>query len=454
MILILLMLIISVVVEGVHDDEYDFIIVGSGAGGSVMAKRLSEDPSNKVLLLEAGDRPSMINEILGKALSVLKGAKFNWNYTSVPNIKIGQALKERRLVATAGKLLGGSTMINAGVYSRGNRHDYDNWARNGAIGWDWKSVYPYFLKTEDNRDDGIINNGYHAVGGELVVQFPPFHTPLANGLIEAAEATGYPYGDFNAEPQTVFMQPQGYINRGIRWTAVRAFIDPIVGRRNFRLITSALVTKILIGDNNRAYGVLFEHKGKQMKAYARREVIVSAGTFNSPKLLMLSGIGPKENLHSLQIPVVSDIPVGQNLIDHASTLSMQFLADSYTFAEHRITKEYYDELLINGTGPLATIGGVGIEGFVNTKYSKQYDWPDLMIFWDISGIDNGLSNANDELQSIFDKFKDKDIIICAPYVIRTKSRGVLTLASNNPHDDPLIDFNIFSHPYDLKVEVE
>ncbi|XP_023240648.1 uncharacterized protein LOC111639101 [Centruroides sculpturatus] len=454
---------LSLSVETTRVKEFDYIIVGSGAAGSVLANRLSKDPWNKVLLLEAGEEPVLANDIISLSLQLVK-SRFDWNFTSIPSKKVGWALRNRQFIATAGKVLGGTAMLNAGVYIRGNKYDYDNWALHGAVGWDWRNVFPYFLKMEDNRDESFVRNGYHGVGGELIVQTPEFLSPAVKAYIEAAESIGYPLGDYNGKSQTVFMPNQGTVNKGRRWTSLRAFIDPIIGRRNFRLITSAFVTKILINEHNQAYGVLFDHKGRQLTALAKKEVIISAGTFNSPKLLMLSGIGPKEELQKLHVPLVADLPVGQNLHDHATTLSLQFLIDSYTFADHRITKEDYNEILVNGTGPLSTLAELEVAGFVNTKYNKYLDWPDMHIVWLTNIIENVLSNANDEVilfflslniySRYFDQYKDHDIITCFPIVIHPRSRGSVTLKSNNPYVDPVIDLNTLSHPDDVKILVE
>ncbi|XP_067124762.1 glucose dehydrogenase [FAD, quinone]-like [Centruroides vittatus] len=480
----------------VNGTDFSFFTlqVGSGAAGSVLANRLSKDLWNKVLLLEAGEEPALANDIISLGLNEIN-SKYDWNFTSIPSEKVGWALKNRQFVATAGKVLGGTAMLTTGVYARGNKYDYDNWALHGAVGWDWKNVFPYFLKMEDNRDESFVRNGYHGVGGELIVQTPEFLSPAVKAYIEAAESIGYPLGDYNGKSQTVFMPNQGTVNKGRRWTSLRAFIDPIIGRRNFHLITSAFVTKILINEHNQAYGVLFNHKGHQLTALAKKEVIVSAGTFNSPKLLMLSGIGPKEELQKLQIPLVADLPVGQNLHDHASTRSLQFLIDSYTFSDYRITKEDYNEILINGTevgsvsmllseeyiknleicvllnfnqftyinsvvtnlfstGPLSTLAEIEVAGFVNTKFNKYPDWPDMHIMWLTNRVEKQLSNAIDKLQYMFDQYKDHDIITCFPTLIHPRSRGSVTLKSSNPYVEPVIDLNILSHPDDVKILVE
>ncbi|XP_067124760.1 glucose dehydrogenase [FAD, quinone]-like, partial [Centruroides vittatus] len=436
----------------------NYILVGSGSGGSVLTNRLSKNPSINVLLLEAGERPALISEIPFLHMSALS-TKYNWDFPTVPSRRIAHAIKGRSFNLGAGKVLGGTPMLNHNLYVRGNRKDYDNWAKNGAIGWDWKNVFPYFLKSEDNRNRRIVKNGYHGVDGELIIQYPPFHTPMVRGYLGSAKAIGYRLGDYNAAHQTVFMPPQGTINRGRRWSTLHAFINPVVGRRNLEIVTSAYVTKILIDDYNRAYGVVFDHYNKTFRAIAKREVIICAGTFNSPKLLMLSGIGPKEVLNKFHIPVKSDLPVGNNLIDHVSTLGLQFIVDTYTFKETRITKEDFMDILINGTGPLTSLGGVEVIGFANSKYNKDLDWPDLEIFWVSRSVSSDsvlreMSGAVEELKKIFEKYSYLDTISCIPNPTRVKSKGVVSLQSTDPYEYPLIDLNYFSHTDDLKVSVE
>ncbi|XP_023214070.1 glucose dehydrogenase [FAD, quinone]-like, partial [Centruroides sculpturatus] len=362
-----------------HNNVFDYIIVGSGSAGAVIANRLSKPPTIKVLLLEAGELPPLASEVPFSPLNLAQ-TKYNWNFTSVPSKTIGQNLKNRQNNIVAGKALGGTTTLNYNLFVRGNKRDYDNWAKLGATGWDWNSVFPYFLKLEDNRDYRYVHNGYHGVGGNVVINTVPFHAPITEGYLKAAKEIGYDIGDFNAEPQAVFQPPQGTINRGARWGTLKAYINPVRGRRNLSILTSAFVHKILI-HNNRAYGVKFEHHGKLYEAYAKQEVIVSAGVFNSPKLLMLSGIGPKRTLERFNIPVVVDLPVGSNFQEHPSTFGLFFGAKTVTYLSERITVDHYNEFLINGTGPLTTLGSLETIGFVNSKYNDEPDWPDIELLW-------------------------------------------------------------------------
>ncbi|XP_067133597.1 glucose dehydrogenase [FAD, quinone]-like [Centruroides vittatus] len=387
--------------------------------------------------------------------------KYNWNFTSVPSKTIAQGLKNRQYKIVAGKALGGTTVLNYNLFVRGNKRDYDNWAKHGATGWDWDNVFPYFLKMEDNRDYRYVRNGYHGVGGNLVVNTVPFHAPITEGYLKAAEEIGYNVGDFNAEPQTVFQPPQGTINRGARWGALQAYIFPVRGRRNLWILTSAFVHRILI-HNKRAYGVEFEHNGELYEAYAKQEVIVSAGVFNSPKLLMLSGIGPKRTLEKFDIPIVADLPVGRNFQEQPSTVGMTFGVKTFTYSAERVTVPYYNEFLVNGTGPLTSLGAVEAIGFVNSKYNDEPDWPDIEVLWlTLSGAsDKGavlrhVYNVNEEVwKTIFEPFTSIDTISCLPYPTRPKSRGFVSIRSSDPHDDPIIDLKFFSHPNDLKIQVE
>ncbi|XP_023224771.1 glucose dehydrogenase [FAD, quinone]-like [Centruroides sculpturatus] len=414
------------------NDWFSSFQVGSGSAGSVLTNRLSHYPSINVLLLEAGERPPLIPDINLLHLDLIF-TKHNWHFSTVPSSTIAHARKRRSFNIAASKILGGSPMHIHNVYVRGNRKDYDNWAKNGSIGWD-------------------------CTEGELVVQYPPFFTSLVKGYLEAAEELGYHMGDVNGMNQSVFMPSQGTIVDGRKWTTYQAFIKPIEGRRNLRIITSAFVTKILIDDHNRAYGVLFDYCNQTYKVLARQEVIISAGTFNSPKLLMLSGIGRKEILKKFHIPVRTDLPVGENLHDHVSTLGLQFVTNSSTFRETIITKRDYEEMLINGAGLLTSLG-IEVIGFMNSKYNEDPEWPDIEIVWAsrTASSDTSLrkiAGAVEELEKIFEEYSLLDTITCSSRVTRPKSRGLLTLKSNDPYDNPVIDLNLLSNYYDVKISVE
>ncbi|KAG8332563.1 hypothetical protein J6590_020069 [Homalodisca vitripennis] len=278
--------------------EYDFIVIGGGSAGSVMANRLTETPEWKVLLLEAGGQETELTDVPALSLYLHK-SRFDWKYRTQPQSTACQAMKDRRCCWTRGKVIGGSSVLNTMLYVRGNRRDYDNWAAMGNEGWSYDEVLPYFMKSEDQRNPYLARNTkYHATGGYLTVQDSPWNTPLGIAFLQAGEEMGYEIRDINGEQQTGYALYQFTMRRGYRCSTAKAFLNPIRLRRNLHVALWTHVTKILIDPTTkRAYGVEFVREGIKKRVLARREVILSAGAINTPQLLMLS-VGwpsPKEN---------------------------------------------------------------------------------------------------------------------------------------------------------------
>ena len=292
-------------------ETYDYIIVGAGSAGCVVANRLSADPDCSVLLVEAGGRDR--NPLF--RLPMLMGRLFhsglcNWRYHTEPV----PTLEGRSLYWPRGKVLGGSSTINGMVYVRGNRHDYDRWAQMGLPGWSYDEVLPAFRRSEAHveRDDV-----YHHRAGELTVCRARGRNPLFDRFVEAGGQAGHPVNDdFNGAEQEGCGRYDFTIRRGKRWSTSRAFLRPVRHRRNLTVLTDTLTRRVLV-ENGRASGVEVARNGQALRVGAAREVILSAGTVNSPQLLLLSGIGPPGELERHGIEVVHDLPgVGRNLQDH------------------------------------------------------------------------------------------------------------------------------------------
>lgn len=290
--------------------QYDYIVIGAGSAGCVVANRLTEDPETTVLLLEAGNPDTKPEIHIPLECTRLPGTEVDWGYVSEPE----PYLNGRRIFCPRGKVLGGSSSINFLVYIRGNAHDYDQWQELGNSGWSYQDVLPYFKKSEHQQRGA---SEYHGVDGELSVTDVISPAPISQRFIDAAVALGYDYNpDFNGMQQEGVGPIQLTIKDGKRHSTAAAFLMPILHRPNLTVQTGALVTQLLF-EGTCTVGVEYLHKGMLHQAKVNQEVILSAGSFDSPKLLMLSGVGDAKQLQAMEIPVVVDLPgVGQNLRDH------------------------------------------------------------------------------------------------------------------------------------------
>ncbi|MFZ2872120.1 GMC family oxidoreductase [Zavarzinia sp.] len=418
---------------------YDYVIVGAGSAGCVLAHRLSADPSVKVALLEAGGKDWNPFIHMPTGMKVLVGGKsVNWHFETEPQAH----LDGRRLFWPRGKVLGGSSAINGMVYIRGHRSDYDNWAQAGCRGWSWDEVLPYFMRSEHNERGADASHGQ---GGPLNVQDFAEPNPLVDVFIEAGKQAGLPHtADFNDGDH---LHGVGVYQRTCkdnrRWSTARAFLGASEGRTNLTVITRAQATRVLV-EGGRATGVEIARGGRREVVRAAREVILSGGAVNSPQLLLLSGIGPGEEIRRHGIPVVLDLPgVGRNLQDH---LGIGLYYDCPAGVS-------YDELL-TPWGQISTLakyvftrkGAGASHGFESGVYANSrpgLEAPDLQGFYLSSlAVDHGR-------QHLGGKGSQLDF-----YPVRPASRGFLGLHSADPLAAPLIQPNYLEAPEDLEVMVE
>lgn len=430
----------DMILKGVNAMKtYDYIIVGAGTSGPVVASRLSEDPKKSVLLLEAGgENTNDVSRSPGAFYNVW-GTEYDWQYETQPQ----KGLNGRSIYQPRGRVIGGSSSINVGFWMRGTKEDYDSWEEQGAKGWNFDRALDMFHRIEDTN---LGTNRYRGKGGMLRLEDSAYPTDFVHTMLKGFKEAGFgDIGDFSGEnPYCADVVQKYYINN-VRHTPADAYLsEKIRKRHNLTIQTDTFVRKVIF-DGNVAIGVEVEYQGKIQEIKANKEIILSAGTYNTAQLLKLSGVGPKKELQKYHIPLIADVPgVGEGLNDHLM-FTIRFVSpiEIPNSIMEFSSKSSIAQWRKDRTGPACYYPGAAA-GLVSSD--GTHTGPDFeLIFYYL----HGANGSEKEFSNISDLPKKSGYSI--PVILMVpKSKGRVLLASDDPHDKPLIDPNYFGDPEDMK----
>ncbi|KAK3795067.1 hypothetical protein RRG08_034100 [Elysia crispata] len=444
------------------NSTYDYVIVGGGAAGCALAARLSENKDVSVLLLEAGDSDWEIQKIDIPGLAPLNlKSETDWDYVAERQDGLLEGLKDKRPTWPRGKVLGGSGSINGMAVVRGFKHDYDRWARyTGDTTWDYAHVLNYFKKMEDMRIPELRDSKFHGTGGPLRVEYQS-SSPLSHKQVEAGKALGYPVSnDYNTGSTQggVFHNHNNRVD-GKRLSASKAYLYPAMGRPNLDVVVNAHVQKVLVEDKL-AVGVEMIKEGRKHVIKSKKEVILSAGSIGSAHILLLSGIGPQKQLVKHHIPVVANLPVGENLHDHLFFDMVASIEEPLSWTTTDFTSWW--SLLryqLFGTGALNVPFGLENMAFkCSNSETLKKGWPDIQLHIFNFILNSPISAAFNMAEEMIAELSYRDAVeygfTCLPSLLRPESRGNITLASADPFDHPVINTNYLTRQYDLDILLE